>query len=154
MWTHNTLWLVISASTLLTESTISGPWRILLGFEIKIREWPGDKATKVYNSVKLDVRSSEWDDTCCMTCAWDTVDRNRKFSEIKRSKMLQLVQKGKSLVHTLTRSAQCSCKEASLSCTLSQAHIRIKTIPSTKIFNHSAHFLCCSIVQPLRGPTH
>ena len=37
------------------------------------------------NSVKRDVRSSEWDDTCCVTYAWDTLDRNRKFSEIKRS---------------------------------------------------------------------
>ena len=43
------------------------------------------------NSVKLDVRSLEWDDTCCVTCAWGTLDRNRKFSEIKHSKMLKLV---------------------------------------------------------------
>ena len=102
--------------------------------------------SKVHNSVKLDMRSSEWDDTRCVTCAWDTVDRNRRFLKLNAPKC---VQKGR-----CTRSAQYSCKEASLSCTLSQAHIRIETIPSTKIFNHSAHFLCCSIVQPLRGPTH
>ena len=47
--------------------------------------------SKVHNSVKLDVRSSEWDDTRCVTYPWDTLDRNRKFSEIKRSKMLKLV---------------------------------------------------------------
>ena len=47
--------------------------------------------SKVHNSVKLDVRSSEWDNTRCVTYTWDTLDRNRKFSEIKRSKMLQLV---------------------------------------------------------------
>ena len=47
--------------------------------------------SKVHNSVKLDVRSSEWDDTHCVTYASDTLDRNRKFSEIKRSKMLKVV---------------------------------------------------------------
>ena len=82
----------------------------------KIWEWPGDEATKVHNSVKLDVRSSEWDDTRCVTCAWDTVDRNRKFSEVKRSKMRAkremhkvctvFMQRGKSLVHTLTSTHQ------------------------------------------------
>jgi len=46
---------------------------------------------KVHNPVKLDVCSSEWDDTCCETYPWDTVDHNRKFSEIKCSKMLKLV---------------------------------------------------------------
>jgi len=42
--------------------------------------------SKVYNFIKLDVRSLEimgWYSLC-------TLDRNRKFSEIKRSKMLKL----------------------------------------------------------------
>jgi len=47
--------------------------------------------SKVHNSVKLDVRSLEWDDTHCVTYAWGALDRNRKFSEIKRSKMLKLM---------------------------------------------------------------
>ena len=47
--------------------------------------------SKVHNSVKLDVRSLEWDDTRCATYAWGTLDHNRKFSEIKCSKMLKLV---------------------------------------------------------------
>ena len=47
--------------------------------------------SKVRNSVKLDVCSSEWDDTRCVTYAWDALDHNRKFSEIKRFKMLKLV---------------------------------------------------------------
>ena len=47
--------------------------------------------SKVHNPVKLEVRSSEWDDTRCVTHAWDTLDRNRKFSEIKHSKMLKLM---------------------------------------------------------------
>jgi len=45
--------------------------------------------SKVHNSVKLDVRSSKGDDTRCD--ARGTIDRNRKFSEIKRSKLLKLV---------------------------------------------------------------
>ena len=47
--------------------------------------------SKVHNSVKLDVRSLEWDDTRCVTYAWGALDHNRKFSEIKCSKMLKLV---------------------------------------------------------------
>ena len=35
--------------------------------------------------------ASEWDHARCMTYAWDTLDRNRMFSEIERSKMLKLV---------------------------------------------------------------
>ena len=44
--------------------------------------------SKVHNSVKLDVRSSEWDDSHCVTHAWGTLDHNR---EIKRSKVLKLM---------------------------------------------------------------
>ena len=47
--------------------------------------------SKVHNSVKLDVCPSEWDDTRCVTYARDTLDRNRTFSEIKRSEMLKVV---------------------------------------------------------------
>ena len=47
--------------------------------------------SKVHNCEKLYVRSSEWDDTRCVTYAGDTLDHNRKFSEIKRSKMFKLV---------------------------------------------------------------
>ena len=47
--------------------------------------------SKVHNSVELDVCLSEWDDARRVTYARDTLDRNRKFSEIKRSKMLKLI---------------------------------------------------------------
>ena len=45
----------------------------------------------LHNSVKLDVHSLGWNDTRCVTYAWHTLDCNRKFSEIKHSKMLKLV---------------------------------------------------------------
>ena len=37
---------------------------------------------KAHNSVKLDVRSSEWDDTCCVTYAWDILIVTNSFLKL------------------------------------------------------------------------
>ena len=47
-----------------------------------------EETRKAHNFVQLDMRSSEWGNTCCVTYAWDSLDRNRK---IKHSKMLKLM---------------------------------------------------------------